>query len=182
VNESVNGTSAFSHNIDSNGRIISIDVTTDEFEILSRLTYFYDPIGVLRRIDFLGSIEGVVIGVSSLDWYEFNAELATAMETRIISFEDITLSVAVDDSAGFVLTRTEFEYDDNRVVQELVNDDVDGIVDFQRDYIYNSDGTISKTLNTGTSANPRVFSYEQGPCNLNWVNSTHRYFCVIIER
>lgn len=171
----VSGNTILTYSIDTDGRIINVVGSVDGIPLQATLIYIYDVTGGLKRIDNLGSIEGVgVIGVSAFDLYKFEDGLATSLETRIIPFEEIVLDTPVADSAGFIRAKTVFEYNDGRLVRELVDD----VVDIQRDYMYNSDGTLSSALDTGASTNSHVYSYEQGECNLNWGNSTHRYFCV----
>lgn len=175
----VSGNTIFTYSIDTDGRIINVVGSVDGIPLQATLIYIYDVTGRLKRIDNLGSIEGVgVIGVSAFDLYKFEDGLATTLETRIIPFEEIVLDALVVDSAGFIRAKTIFEYNDGRLVRELVDDDGDDIVDIQRDYMYNSDGTLSSALDTGASTNSHVYSYEQGECHLNWGNSTHRFFCV----
>ena len=100
---------------------------------------------------------------------------------RIIPFEEIVLGGEVDESAGFIFSRRVFEYNGERLVRELLDNGGDSGIDVQRDYTYNSDGTLSSVLTTGTSTSTAVFVYEEGGCNLNWGNSTHRYFCVSVD-
>jgi len=176
---SVSGSTVLSYTIDPNGRIIKVDGSANGVDFPTSPTYFYDPVRGLRRIDFPGYIEGVgVIGVSAISLYEFDGNLATALEHRVIPFNEIALGAQVDDSAGEIVTKIEFEYDGERVIREKISENPDSLEDRQRDYTYNSDGTLSSVLETGISVVSYVYSYEQGACNLNWGNSTHRYFCV----
>jgi len=179
---SVTGGSMLTYSINSDGSIIEIVGTNDGVPAQSSLLHSYDPIGGLRRVDNLASVQNIgVIGVSAFDLYEFDGELATSMEVRTIPFEDIVLDAEVDESAGLVLSRTEFEYDGQRIIRELIDNDADGGTDSQRDYTYNSDGTLSSVSSSGASTSSTVYLYEQGACNLNWGNSTHGYFCVSID-
>ena len=173
------GNTIFNYDIDPDGKLISGVGSADGIPLLASKEYYYDGFGGLRRIDNIGSIEGVgVIGVSAFDLYKFENDLAITLETRIIPFEEIDLNVQVDDSAGSILTKTMFEYSEQRLIRELVDNDGDDVVDVQREYIYNSDGSLASAFDTGASANSYVYLYEQGACNLNWGNATHRYFCV----
>lgn len=175
------------YSIEANGRIIGSKVSIEGSTFRDLEIYHYDEIGGLRRTDFLGFIEGVgTIGVSSIDVYKFEGDLATTLESRRIPFEDININIQPDDSAGIVVSNTTFEYEGDRLIRELIDSNGDDEVDTQRDYTYNSDGTLSSTLTSVveaqmTSASSRVYSYEQGACNHNWGNSTHRYFCVVNE-
>ena len=175
----VSGNTIINYNIDTDGKIISAVGSADGIPLQASKIYYYDGVGRLRRIDNLGSVEGVgVIGVSAFDLYKSENDLPTTLETRIIPFEEIVLNVQVDDSGGIIQTKTMFEYSEQRLIRELVDYDGDDVVDVQRDYTYNSDGSLASAFDTGASANSYVYSYEQGACNLNWGNATHRYFCV----
>jgi len=179
---SVSGGTILSYSIEPNGRIIQIDQSVDGVAAQASLIHIYDSIGGLRRIDNLASVQGVgVIGVSAFLLYKFDGDLATALEIRNIPFEEIVLNGQVDESAGVVSASIEFEYVGERLVQELIDSDSDDVVDRQREYTYNSNGTLSSVLDAGTSVRTYVYSYEQGACNQNWGNSTHRYFCVFSE-
>lgn len=183
---SVIGDFVFTYNIEPDGKIIDIAISTDGVNFRAAQNYIYDENERLRRIDDLGYIEGVgVLGVSRLDIYKFENELATVLETRVLPFEEIALNAQVEDSAGSIWIRTEFEYDGERLVRELIDNRVltdnieDGVVDTQREYTYNSDGTLASALDTGSSSSSYIYTYEQGACNTNWGNSTHGYFCVV---
>lgn len=175
----VTGNASLTYNIDTNGRIIDSVFSDDGITFRDSQIFHYDAIGGLRRVDNLGFIQGMgVLGVSAFTLYQFDGDVVTSSEGRSIPFDDIIIDAEIDDSAGFITFTTEYRYDDERLVQELVDLDVDGVVDWQRDYTYNADGMLASTLQTGTSSNSTVFVYEQGACNLNWGNSTNRYFCV----
>lgn len=170
---------SYIYDIDSMSRILSVSL--EEAGAAERTTalHYYDPIAGLRRIDYMGTVDSITnLGVSSFDLYKFNGNLATGMERRHLLFEEIVLDAVVDDSAGFLMSNYEFVYDGLKLIQVLIDNNADGVVDTQRDFSYNADGTVSSALETGASQNAYVFVYEQGACNNNWGNSTHRYFCV----
>jgi len=173
------GNARLTYNTDTDGTLINSVYSDDGIASRDSQIYHYDAIGGLRRVDSLGFIEGVgVLGVSFFDLYKFEGDLASSLERKILPFEEITINAEIDDSAGSTVSITEFKYDGERLVRELIDADVDGVVDWRRDYTYNSDGTLSSRLQAGTSANSSVFVYEQEVCNHNWGNSTDRYFCV----
>ncbi len=176
---SVSGNNIFTYNIEPDGRINSISGATDGVIAQAILLHFYDPVGGLRRIDNLASLDGIsFIGVSFFEFYSFENDLATTLESRRIPFEDIILNGEVDDLSGELVAITEFEYENQRLVRELIDDNGDGVIDTESNYNYNANETLSSVVSTGASANQSVFIYEQGSCNLNWGNSTHGYFCV----
>jgi len=170
----------FSYEIDSSGKISKVSVSGDGVAIREAEIYHYDSIVGLRRIDGLGFLEGVgIIGVSRFELYKFDGVLATSLETRRLPFDEIELDVEVEDTAGTLVSRTEFIYDGDRLSREFIDTEADGIPNERRDYTYNSDGTLASTMVLGKSTS--VYSYEQGPCNLNWGNSTSRYFCITAD-
>ena len=170
---------SLTYNTDTDGILIDSVYSDDRTTFRDSQIFHYDAIGGLRRVDSLGFIEGVgILGVSFFNLYKFEGDLATSLERKILPFEEIFINAEIDDSAGSIVSITEFKYDGQRLIRELIDVDVDGVVDWLRDYTYNSNGTLSSTLQTGTSANSSVFVYEQGACNYNWGNSTDRYFCV----
>ena len=172
----------YEYDIDANGRIKNTSASVDGVTFRASQIFYYDSIAGLIRKDRLGFIEDVgILGVAGIDVFKFEGDIATSLELRQIPFEDISINNRPDDSAGFIISTIEFEYDGERLIRELIDENGNGIVDTQRDYTYNYDGTLSSTLGAGMSANSSVFLYEQGACNHEWGNSTHRYFCVTTD-
>jgi len=175
----ITGAQVVTYNIEVDGRIIDRTATFDGVPAEAKLIYRYSTEFGLRRMDNLASTDGVTfIGVSSIHVYGFADGLATASESRRIPFEDIAPNIQVEDTAGILMSTTKFNYDGEQLVQADIDSNADGVVDTVRSYIYNSDGTLSSTSETGESGVSNVYIYEQGACNNNWGNSSHRYFCI----
>jgi len=161
------------YEINSGGQIINRDMSFDGIPALAPPdAYYYDSVGGLRRIDFTNDS-----GVAAIMLYKFDGSIATNFESRI--FDSPVNANSVDENAGRFVQKIEYQYEEGRLSGELIDDDGDGVVDFQRDYSYNQNGTLSSALDTGTSPSSFTYTYEKGACNNNWGNSTHNYYCVV---
>ena len=163
------------YTIDAQGKIVERDISFGGPPSTPADAYYYDPVGGLRRIDITNAS-----GVRGIELYKFDGELATNYEFRIL--DAAVRPSQVDENTGQFLQKDEFVYENGRLIRTLIDDDGDGVVDKQRDYSYNPDGTLSTALESGASPSSFVYTYEPGACNNNWGNSTHDYFCVFDNR